>query len=317
MLDDVGRGIDHARNDFLAGRQFDVAPDLPFVLVARVRCRERNRMRAARQHDVDDVLDLDVGVVRRHGRAPAHMHAHALGRQVAHRVVERGDIDGNDLAVVGERQVEIDHVPQHREIGTIELEDKAGLDDRLVFAPHHVGERVDIFFVGLVVAVLEIARDLAGGRRGHEDVLGLRALQRRFRKIDVGLRRRPIFPRHRAAAGRTVLKRRCEVLENFRKLGKFRLAGTHGRRALAFVARQPLEHVHGVVGAALLAVIDDIEPTFDLFAHDAGNGLAHGYLQLGAMRAGVFLFGDQLLHDFRRARQATGVSGEDAIRHDE
>ena len=272
-------------------------------------------MRAARQHDVDDVLDLDVGVVRRHGRAPAHMHAHALGRQVAHRVVERGDIDGDDLAVVGERQIEVDHVPQHREVGAIELEDEAGLDDRLVFAPHHVGKRVDVFLVGLVVAVLEIARDLARGGRGHEDVLGLCALQRRFRKIDVGLRCRPVLPRDRAVAGGAVLERRCEVLENFRKLRKFRLAGAHRRRALAFVAGQPLEHVHCVVGAALLAVIDDIEPTFDLLAHDAGNSLAHGGLQLGTVRTGSFLFGDQLLHDFRRARQAAGMGGEDTVRH--
>ena len=274
-------------------------------------------MGAARQHDVDDVLDFDVGVVRRHGRAPAHMHAHALGRQIAYRVVERRDIDGDDLAVVGEWQVEIDHVPQHREVGDIELEDEAGLDDRLVFAPHHVGKRVDVVLVGLVVAVLEIARDLARGGRGHEDVLGLRTLQRRFRKIDVGLRCRPVLPRDRPVAGGAVLERRGEVLENFRKLGKLRLAGTHRRRAFAFVARQPLEHVHGVVGAALLAIIDDVEPAFDLPAHDAGNGLTHGCLQLGTVRAGVFLFGDQLLYDFRRAWQAAGMGGEDTVCHDE
>ena len=68
-----------------------------------------------------------------------------------------------------------------------------------------------------------------------------------------------------------MLERRGEVLEDLGQLGEFRLAGAHRRRALAFEAGQPLEHVHGVVGAALLAVIDDVDAAFDLLAHDVAT----------------------------------------------
>ncbi len=131
--------------------------------------------------------------------------------------------------------------------------------------------------------------------------------------VDVGLRRRPILPADRAVAGRAVLERRGEVLEDLGELGKFRLAGAERRRALAFVAGQPLEHVHGVIGAALFAVIDDVEAAFDLAAHDAGDRLAHRRLQFGAARTRLLLLGQQLFDHLGGARQAAGVGGEDAV----
>ncbi len=190
------------------------------------------------------------------------------GGKIAHRVIERGHVDGNDLAVIRERQIEIDHVAQHREIGAIELQDESGLDDRLVFAPHHVGERVNVFLIALVVAVLEIARDLAGRGRGHEIFFSFRAGERVLGELDIGLGGGPVLPGDRAGAGRAVLERRGEVLEDFRELGEFRLAGAERRRTFAFVAGQAIEHMHGVVGAALLAVIDDVEAAFGLLSHD-------------------------------------------------
>ena len=37
---------------------------------------------------------------------------------------------------------------KHREVGTIELQDEARVDDRLVFALHHIGERIHIRLFG-------------------------------------------------------------------------------------------------------------------------------------------------------------------------
>ena len=45
-------------------------------------------------------------------------------------------------------------------------------------------------------------------------------------------------------------------LSSCRKLGKFRLAGAARRRRLALEAGQAVDDMHGVVGAALLAVVD-------------------------------------------------------------
>ena len=95
-------GIDHAGDDGLAVRQLDVLPHLPLVAVARIGAGKRHRHRLGFEDDVDDVLDRDVAVVRAERRAPADMHAHAVGRQVLHRVVERLDVHRDDLAVVGE-----------------------------------------------------------------------------------------------------------------------------------------------------------------------------------------------------------------------
>ena len=138
---------------------------------------------------------------------------------------------------------------------------------------------------------------------------------RRLRDVDIRLRGGPILPVDRAVAGRAVLERRGEMLEDFRKLGEFRLAGAHRRRALAFVAGQPLEHMHGVIGAALFAVIDDVDAAFDLLAHDLRHGLAHRGLQFGAPRAGLLLFGEQQFDHLGGARQAAGVGREDAVGH--
>ncbi len=103
------------------------------------------------------------------------------------------------------------------------------------------------------------------------------------------------------------------MLEDLGELGKFRLAGAHRRRALAFEAGQALEHVHGVIGAALLAVIDDVEAAFGLLVDDQGDRLGHRGLQFSLARAGLLVLGEQQLDDLGGARQAAGVGGEDAV----
>ena len=49
--------------------------------------------------------------------------------------------------------------------------------------------------------------------------------------------------------------------------------------------------MHRVVGAALLAVIDDVEAAFDLLPHDISHRLGDGGAQFGAARARVLVFG--------------------------
>ena len=56
-----------------------------------------------------------------------------------------------------------------------------------------------------------------------------------------------------------MLERRGELAQQLRELGKFRFAGAARRVRLALEAGEPVDHVDGVVGAALLAVIDDVD----------------------------------------------------------
>ncbi len=72
-----------------------------------------------------------------------------------------------------------------------------------------------------------------------------------------------------------MLERRGELAEQLRELGKFRLAGAERRRRLALEAGEPVDDMHGVVGAALLAVVDDVDAGGFLFGDDAGDGVAH------------------------------------------
>lgn len=110
-----------------------------------------------------------------------------------------------------------------------------------------------------------------------------------------------------------MLERRGELLEQLRQFGKFLVAGAERRRAGAAEAGEPVHHVHGVVGAALLAVIDDVEAAIDLLAHHMRHRFAYRGGQFGAARARLCLLGRQQLDHLGRARQTAGVGGENAV----
>src|SRR3569833_233105 len=103
-----------------------------------------------------------------------------------------------------------------------------------------------------------------------------------------------------------MLKRRSELLEQLRQLGKLRLAGAARDVALALEAVEAVDDMHGVVGAALLAVVDDV---------DAGgllprNDISHRGVDSGVQFGAAPLAGQQLFRHRDRARQAASVSGE-------
>ena len=195
-------------------------------------------------------------------------------------MVERLDVERDDLAVVGDADAGIERVG-HREIRAIELQDEAGLDDGAILAAHHVGQREQILLDGLVVRVLEIARDLAGRRRGHEIFLDTGLGHRRLGAGDVGFDRGKVLPRHRAGAGRAMLERRGELAEQLRELGELRLAGAARRVGLALEAVEAIDDMDGVVGAALLAVVDDVDAGGLLLRDHVGDGLADGGIERG------------------------------------
>src|SRR5262249_11503953 len=80
------------------------------------------------------------------GRGRANVHAHALGRDVSDRVVERLDVSGDHLAEFFQAQMGEYHVAAERQVRAVELQHEAGVHDGAVFARHHVGEGVEIGF---------------------------------------------------------------------------------------------------------------------------------------------------------------------------
>src|SRR5205814_6987031 len=88
MLDVVGLAFDHARYQHLALRHFDRLEHHPLVAVARVRRLELDGVRLGLPHDVDDLLERHVVMVRTGIVAPAQVHPDLPGRNVHERSIE-------------------------------------------------------------------------------------------------------------------------------------------------------------------------------------------------------------------------------------
>ncbi len=92
MLDIVGRGIDHARQQQLVVGQCDILPDRPLMRVTRIGCFERDALRPHAKHDLDDLGEIDVVRVRALIIAPADMNADPIRGDAVKRMVERLDM---------------------------------------------------------------------------------------------------------------------------------------------------------------------------------------------------------------------------------
>ncbi|HEV2099803.1 MAG TPA: hypothetical protein VGR45_12875, partial [Stellaceae bacterium] len=101
--------------------------------------------------------------------------------------------------------------------------------------------------------------------------------------------------------------------EQLGEFGKFWIASAEGRRALAVKSGEPVEYVHGIVGAALFAVVDDIDAAFDLLLHHMCDRVADRGVELGLARATILPFGEQEFDHLAGARQTAGMSRENPI----
>ena len=132
--------------------------------------------------DRQDVGERHVLVVRALVIAPAHVHAHALARDVDQRPIDRRHDALDEAEEFAERPVLIGDVALEREVGAVELQEEAVADDRLVLDPERVGERCEISLLGRVVPVLHRRGDDARRGRGQErldEVVGLSSTARK------------------------------------------------------------------------------------------------------------------------------------------
>ena len=111
-------------------------------------------------------VELDVEVVRALVVAPAQVDAHAVAGHVAQRLVDGVDVDGGalDEDLVG--LVAVHDVAAHGEVGRVDLQVEAGLDDALVLGLHRLGDGVEVLVGAVVVLVgLEEGDDARRRRR--------------------------------------------------------------------------------------------------------------------------------------------------------
>ena len=131
------------------------------------------------------MLQLEIVHARRDVDAVAGVEAHAVLRNAAQRVVHRLDPQRDELAAVLDRGV-ARAIVVRRHARIVDLEQEAGVDDRLVFLVHRVGERGEILLVGRVVPVLVVELEIGRRDRGDERLLRLHAVERRLQVRDVG-----------------------------------------------------------------------------------------------------------------------------------
>src|SRR5215510_15180848 len=71
---------------------------------------------------------------------------------------------------------------QFREPGIVDLQDKTGIDDRLVLGSQCFAHRVEVFFIGAVVFIVANA---AWGHRWHESFLRSQATKRGLQILNI------------------------------------------------------------------------------------------------------------------------------------
>ena len=88
------------------------------------------------QNQLDDLLERHVAMVRARVVAPAQVHAHAIRGNVRGRGVQHFDVLPRVLPEFLDRPVGEFSMTRHRQVGAVELQQEAGLDDRLVLRLH-------------------------------------------------------------------------------------------------------------------------------------------------------------------------------------
>ena len=257
-------------------------PGRPLVRVARVGGLEAGSSTASPRGLVHDPLDRDVEVVRALVVAPADVQAHPLGGHVGQRAVDRRDVPLGGLHehVVG--LVAVHDVTAHREVGGVDLQLEARVDDALVLGLHRVRERVEVLVERLVVLVGLEERDDAGRRRVHE-AAGPRPRRRRRRAGARGPARaargsRSGSGRGRSAActsrsrppGQPVAEGRVRVEVRRRR----------ARDVAQLEAAEPVADVRRVADLAHLAVADEVDAGVGLVAYPVDDRAADDPLVL-------------------------------------
>ncbi len=168
MLDDVGGRVDDAGDDDLIVGQPGLTEHAIFVGVPAGRERQHEAADVGLPQQREDLGQRHVAVVRALVVAPADMQPHALARHGGERVVDGRHHPLDETEEFGQRAILEREVSLQREVRTIELQQEAARDDRLVFDPQRRAERRQVGIPGVVVLVLHGAGEQAGRGRGHE-----------------------------------------------------------------------------------------------------------------------------------------------------
>src|SRR5215467_14733525 len=141
------------------------------MLVSAVRPDDGQPGGSGHQKDVDDVLELDVVIVRLLTRTPAYMDAHRFRRDVSRGTVECFEIKRSLSPEVLHGQVGKPEMSQGK-IRAVDLKDDPCRRYGFVFSFHRVGDRFEIPRSRREIHVWKEVRDRTWGRGSHEQFGG-------------------------------------------------------------------------------------------------------------------------------------------------
>src|SRR4051794_16581864 len=321
MLNHVGRVADDTGNEYLAVRQLDALPDLPFMLVTGIRRLDHIGAGPHLEDEIDDVLERDVAYMRPRPASPAHMVAHAILPDSFERAVERFDEFGEPAAIFLERTGRNHAVVRGGRTRIVDLQDEAGIDDRPVFRAHRRGDRVEPLLLALVVFILAVRQHARRRDHRHEGFFHLRALECSFEIVDVAPQ--DILPDifHRTDAGDHLgVGHRLAHVELGVELLEAGPIGAGGTRAVAGRDRAQLEAAQALDNIlvptdrlAEFAVADDVDANVRLATDHVVYGLLQALLVGGLIVGLTGLLGTQDVLQRLRTNQASDVGGEDSV----
>ena len=231
-------------------------------------------------------------------------------------MVERLDADFGGAAEFLERPVGEFQMPGHGEVRAIDLQQEAGVVDRLVFVGQRLAERHHIVVAGLIEGVgHEMGDDTRRG--GIHEGAGRRCLVHRSAIVgEVGFQRRRYRPA-RSARGRPAGPGSAAWRSRTHAGGVTRM-GQQVRRHPAQRLRlaeavQPVLDIVGVGNFRHLAIADDVDAALDLFLHDFRHRFGYEAFQQGRIVGPVAVLRDEQVDQVVRPRQAADMGGQDAV----
>ena len=121
--------------------------------MAGIRALKQNRLWLGLGDRWQNRLQRHVVRVRPFVVAPAEVHPHAVGGNVAERVVEGFNLHFSITHKFGVVYIAEFDVAAHRQIGAVNLQNQASGVNRFVFDFHHVRQRLQIIFVRFVILI--------------------------------------------------------------------------------------------------------------------------------------------------------------------
>src|SRR5439155_14900372 len=133
VLDKIGRGVNHTRNDDQPIREVKLLEDDPLMFVSWVCTLKGESADFGLYRHVDDFRERDIQVVWAFVVAPAHVQPHSISRNVPQGVIKGRHVKVSDLLELLCAQVGKPVVPAHAQVGAIHLKHETGTVDGVVF----------------------------------------------------------------------------------------------------------------------------------------------------------------------------------------